>query len=67
MAAIEKALDILKDGEWHSLDAVREELKLTEDVVKKVLSFLAEFNFIKFDEEGTKVRIDHEFQRICME
>jgi len=67
MAAIEKALDILKDGEWHSLDAVIEELKLTEDVVKKVLSFLAEFNFIKFDEEGTKVRIDNEFQRVCME
>jgi len=67
MAAIEKALEILKDGEWHSLDAVIEELKLTEDVVKKVLSFLAEFNFIKFDEEGTKVRIDNEFQRVCME
>jgi predicted transcriptional regulator len=67
MAAIEKALDILKDGEWHSLDAVIGELELNEDVIKKILSFLVEFNFINFDEEGKKVRIDHEFQMVCME
>jgi DNA-binding IclR family transcriptional regulator len=67
MAAVEKALEILKDGEWHSLDAIVTELRLEEDVVKKVLSFLAEFNFVKFDEEGKKVRIDSEFRKVCVE
>jgi len=64
MAAIDRALEILKDGEWHSLDALMDELKLSKKMVERILRFLAEFGFIRFDEEEQRVKIDHEFQRL---
>ena len=64
MAAIDRALEILKDGKWHSLDAVIDELRLPKNVVERVLSFLAKFEFIRLDDEEQRVKIDHEFQRL---
>jgi len=62
MAAIDRALEILKDGKWHSLDALMDELRLPKKVVERVLRFLAEFEFIRLDEEKQRVKIDHEIQ-----
>ena len=62
MATIDRAIETLKDGEWHSLDAVIKELNLPKGKVKKVLQFLLEFGFVVFDDEERKVRIDREFQ-----
>lgn len=64
MAAIEKALEILKDGKWHSLDAVINELRLPKKMVERILRFLAEFGFIRLDEEEQRVKIDHDFQSL---
>lgn len=64
MAAIERALEILKDGEWHSLDAVINELRLPKKMVERILCFLAEFEFIRLDEEEKRVKIDHDFQSL---
>jgi len=62
MATIDRALEILKDGKWHSLDALMDELRLPKKVVERVLCFLAEFGFIRLDEEKQRVKIDHEVQ-----
>jgi len=64
MAAIDRALEILKDGKWHSLDALMDELRLPKKVVERVLRFLAEFEFIRLDEKEQKVKIDNELQRL---
>lgn len=64
MAMIERTLEVLKDGEWHSLDAVIGELHLPKVKSRKILRFLLEFGFVVFDEEGRKVRIDLEFQKV---
>lgn len=63
MATIDTALEILKDGEWHSLDAVIKDLHLPKVKARKVLRFLLEFGFVVFDEKERKVRIDREFQK----
>ncbi len=63
MATIEGTLEILKDGEWHSLDAVFKELHLPKVKARKILQFLLEFGFVVFNEEERKVRIDLEFQK----
>jgi len=64
MATIDRALEILKDGKWHSLDALMDELRLPKKVIERVLRFLAEFGFIRLDEEAQRVKIDREFQRL---
>ena len=64
MAAIDETLEILKDGKWHSLDALMNELNLSKKIVESILRFLAEFGFIRLDEEEQRVKIDYEFQRL---
>ena len=63
-AAIDRTLEIIKNGEWHSLDAVINELRLPKKMVERILRFLAEFEFIRLDEEEQKVKIDREFQSL---
>lgn len=67
MVTVDRTLEILKDGEWHSLNAVIEELDLPEEKVKRILQFLTEFGFIVFDEKKERVRVDLEFQKFCGE
>lgn len=67
MVTVDKALEILKDGEWHSLNAIIEKLDLPEMKARKILQFLTEFGFIVFDEKEKRVRIDLEFQKFCGE
>lgn len=64
MAAIERALEILKDGKWHSLDAVINELRLPKKMVERIIRFLAEFEFIMLDDEKQRVKIDNELQSL---
>lgn len=63
-AAIDRTLEIIKNGEWHSLDAVTNELRLPKKTVERILRFLAEFEFIKLDEKEQRVKIDHDFQSL---
>ena len=64
MTAIERALEILKDGKWHSLDAVINELRLPKKMVERIIRFLAEFEFIMLDDEKQRVKIDNELQSL---
>lgn len=67
MATIERAFEILKDGEWHSLDAIIKDLHLPKVKARKIFRFLLEFGFVVFDEGERKVRIDLEFQKFYEE
>lgn len=57
-------LDVLNDGEWHSISELTEKLRLAGYEVEPRLDFLNEFELAMFDVEGGKVRINEDFQKL---
>ena len=58
MAKIAGVLEMLSDGEWHTLRGIRRKLKLNKDQVQQVAMFLEEYEFVAFDETKNKLRIE---------
>ncbi|MGB8779954.1 MAG: hypothetical protein WCD81_04810 [Candidatus Bathyarchaeia archaeon] len=54
---IAEILEILGDGEWHTLDDVRKEMGLNENQVKRITEFLSEYEFIAVDNSKSKMKI----------
>jgi hypothetical protein len=53
----EDVLDALRDGEWHS---VRDLIAQVSPVkLEKVLEFYAEYDFVEWDRQAGKVRLDY--------
>jgi hypothetical protein len=54
---IDGLLDSIKDGEWHD---VRELMALVSPTkLERVLSFLAEYQFIEWNKQDARVRLDY--------
>ncbi len=49
MLQIDDIFRVLGDGKWHGVDEIVKGVALPESTVKKILDFLAEFNFIEFE------------------
>ncbi|XHH08652.1 MAG: hypothetical protein ACFCUE_13945 [Candidatus Bathyarchaeia archaeon] len=64
MAKIKYVLALLDDGDWHSIDSLRQNVNFSSSDVNKLLSFLSDYNLITFDAEGLKVKINSEFKKI---
>jgi len=50
MQVIDRLLDFLKNGEWHSINEISAQkplLKLTISQVREILNFLSEYGFIE--------------------
>jgi DNA-binding IclR family transcriptional regulator len=54
---IAEILEILGDGEWHSIGEVQKEMRLNENQVKRITEFLSEYEFIAVDNSKSKMRI----------
>ncbi|MCJ7632537.1 hypothetical protein MUP77_09125 [Candidatus Bathyarchaeota archaeon] len=61
---IDDTSELLKDGEWHTIEAIAMELNQPLERILKVLSFCAEFRILAFDESGSKVRMDKGFREL---
>ena len=57
MKSIDVILERLQDSEWHSLDEMRRCSSLSEDNVKKIISFLAKYEFISFNTHKMEAKI----------
>ena len=56
-------LEILSDGEWHTLEGVRRKMKLSRNQIQQVVKFLEEYEFVKLDEARMKMRIEEAVRR----
>ncbi len=61
---IDDAVELLKDGEWHSIRGLVKELEQPESRIRDVLGFCAEFNLVTFDASRSEVRIEEGFRRL---
>ena len=62
MLATDQILDLLRNGEWHELREIAEKAQLHEVKVEIITSFLAEYNFLKFDKEEKKTKLSPQLQ-----
>ena len=58
MKRLDIVLESLHDSQWHSLDESRALFSLPEDKLKKIIRFLEEEEFISFDEERGRAKIN---------
>jgi hypothetical protein len=54
---IAEVLEILNDGQWHSIDEIQSKVKLDESQSKKITDFLSEYNFVTIDSDKNKVKL----------
>jgi len=50
-------IDLIKNGQWHTLADIINKAKLSEPKTNKILEFLADYNFIHLDSEHKKVKV----------
>jgi len=53
-----KILELLSDGEWHTLDEIRKRTELTKRNITRIIQFLEEYNFVAVNEEEGKIRLN---------
>ena len=54
------------DGRWHTLEELKEQLRLKNGTLELMVSFLSEYGFVKVDEKTMKVRIDEDIKQLSL-
>jgi len=57
LLAMDQILEVLRNGEWHELKEVSAKSRLQESKVELVTSFLAEYDFLKFDKKNNRIKL----------
>lgn len=57
MSVIDEILWLLRDGEWHDLYQITENIELSEFKVEMAVNFLGKYDFIKLNEKARKIRL----------
>jgi len=55
---VAEVLEILSDGNWHTLEEVRREMNLNRNQIQQIAGFLKEYEFVAIDEKQKRMRIE---------
>ena len=67
MTAVSKVmaiLELLSDGRWHGEEDLLEKTSLNEGKLQGIIAFLSKYDFVKFDEEKRRVKINRDFRKL---
>lgn len=67
MTKIEWALELLNDGHWHSIDALRRSIDFSEFEINELVNFLSKYNLVKLDEKGLKIKVNPDFRKLLVQ
>ena len=51
-------LEILSDGDWHTLEEVRRKMNLNRNQIQQIATFLKEYEFVTLDAKQKRMRIE---------
>jgi len=54
---INEVVDLIKNGQWHTLEDIANKVELPKPKTNKILEFLANYNFINLDSEHKKAKV----------
>jgi hypothetical protein len=57
MSVIDEILWLLRDGEWHDLKEITENVAWSKFKVKIAINFLGEYDFIQLNKKEEKIRL----------
>jgi len=55
---VDDILKLLENGKWHDLKEIKKKTQIHDFDITSIAKFLAQYKFIKLDEEGKKVKLD---------
>lgn len=55
---VAEVLEILSDGDWHTLEEVRRKMDLNRNQIQQIAGFLKEYEFVALDETQKRMRIE---------
>ena len=57
-------LELLSDGKWHGVEELLVKTGLNERKFQEITLFLSKYDFVKFDEEKRRVKINRDFRKL---
>ena len=57
-------LELLSDGKWHGVEDLLVKTGLNEQKFQEITLFLSKYDFVKFDEEKRRVKINRDFRKL---
>ena len=64
---IEEVLEMLSDGEWHSLEEIRKKMNLNRNQIQQIAGFLKQYEFVRVDETEKRMRIEEAVRKFLVE
>ena len=58
MKNLDGILELLQDSNWHGVEEINNELRLSVDRLNEAIQFLLEWGFIEKEEETLKITLD---------
>ena len=57
MSTLDKIFELLRDGKWHNLKEINEEVRLQEDKLEEIIGFFAEYKFVQLDKRRRRAKL----------
>ena len=67
MSKIEKLIDLLKDGEWHSTEEMAEKTETTEKNIEELIKTLSEYQLLQYDEINKRAKLNMAWKKLELE
>ncbi|NIM45385.1 MAG: hypothetical protein GTO54_07120 [Nitrososphaeria archaeon] len=64
MTAIDSVVDQLNDGEWHNLQDLAKDLKLTPEKLQQIIQFLRNLELIELDEKQQEAQMNTDLKQL---
>ena len=64
MSAIDDVVELLRDGEWHNLQDLANDLKLTPEKLQQIIQFLKSLELIELDKQQQKTQINKDLKQL---
>ena len=61
---IESFLDILKDGEWHNIPELADQIEIPADKLTEFSQFLSKQGIIEYEEKTQRIKIKPEWKEL---
>ncbi len=58
---IDKVIELLKDGKWHTIKEVSQKSKLHEFKIEILADFLADYSFLELNKKEKKAKLSKAF------
>lgn len=58
---IDKVVELLKDGKWHTIKEISQKSKLHEFKIEILTDFLANYSFLKLNKKERKAKLSEVF------